>query len=162
MARAKLPERLGALKVAGKDKLLKDPAQITGRLRVIDTRPDLVSKLLPAEVLAALRQDTTNTSGPTADELKKFSPAAWLSSDAFKREALRPKTPLNLEQAREVTAEFVRHYNEVRLHSAIGYITPQNKLDGREKEIWAQRDAKLEAARHQRRLKRVEQIAVAA
>jgi hypothetical protein len=46
------------------------------------------------------------------------------------------------------------HYNTRRLHSAIGYITPADKLAGREKEIFAARDRKLETARQQRQLKR--------
>jgi len=40
------------------------------------------------------------------------------------------------------------------LHSAIGYITPADKLAGREPEIFAARDRKLEAARQQRQAKR--------
>jgi len=42
----------------------------------------------------------------------------------FSRQALRPKTPLSLEQARAVVAEFVEHYNTMHWHSAIGYLTP--------------------------------------
>ena len=42
----------------------------------------------------------------------------------------------------------------MRLHSAIGYVTPQAKLEGRDKEILAERDRKLEAAREQRKQKR--------
>jgi hypothetical protein len=41
-----------------------------------------------------------------------------------------------------------------RLHSAIGYVTPADKLAGREQEIFAARDRKLEAARQQRQSKR--------
>jgi len=44
--------------------------------------------------------------------------------------------------------------NEVRLHSAIGYVTPHTKLAGREEEVFTARDQKLEAAREQRRLRR--------
>jgi hypothetical protein len=40
--------------------------------------------------------------------------------------------------------------NEVRLHSAIGYITPADKLAGQAEEIFAARDRKLEAARRLR------------
>ena len=47
-------------------------------------------------------------------------------------------------------ADYVLHYNTVRLHSAIGYVTPQAKLEGRDKEILAERDRKLEAARERR------------
>jgi putative transposase len=48
----------------------------------------------------------------------------------------------------------VNHYNTVRLHSAIGYIAPLDKLEGRETQIFAERDRKLEAARKQRQLRR--------
>jgi putative transposase len=48
----------------------------------------------------------------------------------------------------------VNHYNTVRLHSAIGYIAPLDKLEGRETQIFAQRDRKLEKARKQRQLRR--------
>ena len=75
----------------------------------------------------------------------------------LKEQALRPKTPLSLEQARQVVAEFVEHYNTVRLHSAIGYVTPQAKLEGRAEQIWKDRDTKLEAARERRREKRAAQ-----
>jgi hypothetical protein len=42
------------------------------------------------------------------------------------------------------------HYNTVRLHSAIGFVTPADMLAGRQKEIHAARDRKLEEARRQR------------
>ena len=45
---------------------------------------------------------------------------------------------------------YVHHYNESRLHSAIGYVTPRDKLEGREKKIFQQRDKKLEVARERR------------
>jgi putative transposase len=38
----------------------------------------------------------------------------------LKEQAIRPKTPLSLEDARRVVGEFVDHYNTVRLHSALG------------------------------------------
>jgi len=61
---------------------------------------------------------------------------------------------LTLEDARRIVGKFVEHYNTVRLHSAIGYLTPQDKLQGRDKEILAARDRKLEAARERRKQKR--------
>jgi len=48
----------------------------------------------------------------------------------------------------------VDHYNTVRLHSAIGYVTPQDMLAGRQAEIHVARDHKLEEARRQRQLRR--------
>jgi transposase InsO family protein len=72
----------------------------------------------------------------------------------LKSDAIRVKAIANEVEARRVIGEFVDHYNAVRLHSAIGYIAPNDYLAGREKEIWASRDAKLEAARERRRLQR--------
>ncbi len=46
--------------------------------------------------------------------------------------------------------QYVQVYNEQRLHSAIGYITPKDMLEGRQKQIHAERDRKLEQARKQR------------
>jgi transposase InsO family protein len=72
----------------------------------------------------------------------------------LKEQAIRPKTPLSLEDARRVVGEFVEHYNTVRLHSALGYVTPKDRLEDRHKEIYAARDRKLEAAREVRRQRR--------
>ncbi|MEO1369240.1 MAG: integrase core domain-containing protein, partial [Acidobacteriota bacterium] len=72
----------------------------------------------------------------------------------IKADAIRRFEPSDPEQARQVVGRFVDHYNNVRLHSAIGYITPVDMLAGREREIWQARDQKLEAAREQRRLRR--------
>lgn len=69
---------------------------------------------------------------------------------SVKSECIRPGVPLSLEDARRLVADFVRRYNEVRLHSAIGYVTPADKLAGRERAIFAERDRKLEAARERR------------
>jgi len=58
---------------------------------------------------------------------------------------------LSREDARRLLAEFVEHYNTGRLHSAIGYVTPADKLASREKEIWAERKRKLAEAEARRR-----------
>ena len=72
----------------------------------------------------------------------------------LKEQAIRPKTPLCLQDAKRVVADFIDHYNHVRLHSATGYITPADRLAGRHTQIFAARDKKLESAREQRRIKR--------
>ena len=69
----------------------------------------------------------------------------------LKGECIRVKTPLSLEDARRLVAEFVTHYNTVRLHSAIGYVTPADKLAGRAEAIWAARQEKLATANARRR-----------
>lgn len=68
----------------------------------------------------------------------------------IKSECLRPGTPLSIEDARRITEGFVTRYNEQRLHSAIGYVTPLDKLLGREQAIFDERDRKLAEAREQR------------
>ena len=45
---------------------------------------------------------------------------------------------------------YVDHYNHVRLHSAIGYLAPADKLNGLADVIFAERDRKLEEARSRR------------
>jgi len=72
----------------------------------------------------------------------------------IKSECIRPKTPLSLDDARRLVAEYVEYYNNIRLHSAIGYITPADKLAGRDKEIFEKRDRKLAEARAARALRR--------
>lgn len=73
---------------------------------------------------------------------------------SLKNDCIRPGTPLDIEQARRITTRYVNHYNTERLHSAIGFITPQDKLHGKEKAIFAARDQKLAAARLQRKINR--------
>jgi hypothetical protein len=68
----------------------------------------------------------------------------------IKSECIRPGTPLSLDDARRLVTNYVAEYNEVRLHSALGYVTPIDKLHGREKAIFAERDQKLQAARERR------------
>jgi len=68
----------------------------------------------------------------------------------LKQEDFRHKAPQNIEDARRVVGDFVTHYNEVRLHSSLGYITPYDKLAGKAQDIYDNRDSKLEAARSKR------------
>jgi transposase InsO family protein len=70
---------------------------------------------------------------------------------SLKSECIRPGTPLSLEDARRLVAKYVSRYNDSRLPSAIGYVTPADKLAGRDSAILAERDRKLEAARERRR-----------
>ncbi len=73
----------------------------------------------------------------------------------FKSDALRPAQPNTLEEARRVGERFIKHYNRVRLHSAIGYVAPSDFMAGKAPAIWAERDRRLEAAREHRRRRRI-------
>lgn len=68
----------------------------------------------------------------------------------LKQDCLRPHVPLSLDDARRLVENFVAYYNHVRLHSAIGYVTPADKLAAREVAIFAERDRKLATARERR------------
>ncbi|QDV25819.1 integrase core domain-containing protein [Aureliella helgolandensis] len=65
----------------------------------------------------------------------------------IKSQCIRPLSPLNLEEAKRGVAKFVEDYNTVRLHSAVGYVTPQAMLEGRQQAILEERDRKVEEAR---------------
>jgi len=69
---------------------------------------------------------------------------------SLKRECIRPACPESLDEARRQVARYVEHYNHMRLHSAIGYLTPADKLNGLAEVIFAERDRKLEEARGRR------------
>ena len=68
----------------------------------------------------------------------------------LKGDCIRINVPLSLDDARRIVSDYTTHYNTIRLHSAIGYVTPQDKRDGKDKEIHTQRDRKLAAARERR------------
>ena len=72
----------------------------------------------------------------------------------IKTECIRRGVPLSLDDARRIVKKYIEHYNTVRLHSAIGYVTPADKLNGRDREIFKERDRKLEEARELRKQKR--------
>ena len=73
---------------------------------------------------------------------------------SVKLECIRPSCPESIEEARAKVATFVEHYNHCRLHASIGYVTPADKLNGLDVEIFAERDRKLEEARRRRCSKR--------
>ncbi|MFO0904514.1 MAG: integrase core domain-containing protein [Pirellulales bacterium] len=75
----------------------------------------------------------------------------------LKSDCIRTLVPASLDDARRLVTDFVHQYNRVRLHSAIGYVTPHDKLLGRDKQIHEARDRKLAEARERRRCQRQSQ-----
>jgi putative transposase len=73
---------------------------------------------------------------------------------SLKSDCIRPGTPLSLDDARRLVERYVTHYNTVRLHSAIGYVTPEARLQGRHLQIFAERDRRLQLARERRKAAR--------
>lgn len=73
------------------------------------------------------------------------------SESLFRTMKYRPEYPSapfeSLEQARAWVALFVRWYNTEHLHSAINFVTPADRHEGRENAIFARRQTVYEAAR---------------
>jgi len=72
----------------------------------------------------------------------------------LKGDCIRVQVPLSLDEARRIVADYVAHYNQVRLHSAIGYVTPSDRLLGKDSLIHAERDRRLAEARERRKQQR--------
>jgi transposase InsO family protein len=114
-----------------------------------DERPRIISDNGP-QFIAKDFKEYVRLMGMTHVRTSPFYPQSngklerWHQS--LKRECIRPNSPVSLNDARRLVGEYVAAYNEVRLHSAIGYITPQDKLLGRAAAIFADRKAKLAAA----------------
>jgi putative transposase len=122
-----------------------------------DARPRLISDNGP-QFLAKDFKEFIRLCGMTHVKTSPYYPQSNGKIERWHRtlkgDCIRPGTPLSLEDAQRLVAGFVEHYNTVRLHSALGYLTPQDKLEGREQLIFAERDRKLEAARERRKAKR--------
>lgn len=71
---------------------------------------------------------------------------------SLKNECIYPTTPMNLEDAKRVVAKYIDDYNNTRLHSAIGYVSPIDMIEGRQEVIHLARDKKLAKARTAREL----------
>ena len=122
-----------------------------------DARPRIISDNGP-QFIAKDFKEFIRLSGMTHVRTSPYYPQSNGKLERYhktiKGECIRSKTPLSLDDARRLVAEYVEHYNTVRLHSAIAYIAPVDKLNGRENNIFKIRDRKLEDAREQRKLKR--------
>jgi putative transposase len=120
-------------------------------------RPRVISDNGP-QFIARDFKEFIRLSGMTHVRTSPFYPQSngkierWHQS--LKAECLRPGAPLSLEDARRLVNRYVEHYNTIRLHSALGYVTPQAMLEGRQQEIWNERDRKLEVARLERQCRR--------
>lgn len=127
------------------------------RERYPDARPRIISDNGP-QFIAKDFKEFIRLCGMTHVRTSPYYPQSngkierWHRS--LKAECIRPGVPLSLEDARRLVEGYVRHYNEVRLHSAIGYVTPAARMAGLDRAIFAERDRKLEAAREKRRIVR--------
>ena len=128
-----------------------------GKEKYLEAKPRIISDNGP-QFIARDFKEFIRISGMTHVRTSPYYPQSngkierWHKS--LKSECIRPGTPLSLEDARRLVQGYVERYNNVRLNSATGYITPKDVLAGRQQEIHAERDRKLEAARQQRQIHR--------
>jgi transposase InsO family protein len=119
-----------------------------------DARPRIISDNGPQFISRDFRE-FIRISGMTHVKTSPYYPQSNGKLERYhktiKSTCIRVRTPLSLEDAIGIVSEFVGHYNSRRLHSAIGYITPKDKLEGRAEAILAAREIKLAAAREARR-----------
>ena len=122
-----------------------------------DAKPRIISDNGP-QFIAKDFKEFIRISGMTHVRTSPYYPQSngklerWHKS--LKSECIRLGVPLTPEDARRLIERYVVHYNTVRLHSAIGFVTPADMLAGRQNEIHGARDRKLEQAREQRQLRR--------
>jgi putative transposase len=122
-----------------------------------EARPRIISDNGP-QFIAKDFKEFIRISGMTHVRTSPYYPQSngkierWHGS--LKRECIRPKTPLSLDDAKRLVTDYVNHYNNERLNSAIGFVAPRDRLEGRHQTIFSERDRKLEAAREARRLRR--------
>lgn len=122
-----------------------------------EARPRIISDNGP-QFIAKDFKEFIRISGMTHVRTSPYYPQSngkierWHKS--LKGECIRSGTRLSLEDARHLVEGYVDHYNDVRLNSAVGCITPKDLMAGRQQEIHGERDRKLEAARKQRQIRR--------
>ena len=122
-----------------------------------DAKPRIISDYGP-QFIAKDFKEFIRIAGMTHVKTSPYYPQSNRKIERWhknlKGDCIRINVPLSLDDARRVVADYTVHYNEVRLHSAIGYVTPKDKLEGRAKQIQDERDRKLDEARERRRLAR--------
>ncbi len=69
----------------------------------------------------------------------------------LKSEKIRQSSFVDISDARAQIEEYVKYYNEERLHSGIYYLTPKEVMEGKMKKRLAERQEKLDNARRKRR-----------
>jgi putative transposase len=67
-----------------------------------------------------------------------------------KTEATRKQSYIDLQDLEKQINEYILSYNQSRLHSSLGYITPLAMLQGRQQIIFSERKEKLRMARENR------------
>jgi len=118
-----------------------------------EARPRVISDNGP-QFIAKDFKEFIRISGMTHVRTSPYYPQSngkierWNKS--IKSESIRPGVPLSLEDAIRLISQYISYYNEKRLHSSLGYVTPKDWMDGRQEAIRQNRDRMIEEARRKR------------
>jgi hypothetical protein len=127
---------------------------LKARERFPEARPRIISDNGP-QFIAKDFKEFIRILGMTHVRTSPYYPQSNGKIERFhktiKGECIRVLVPLSLDDAQRIVADYVTHYNEARLHSAIGYVTPKDMLLGNDEAIHAARDRKLAEARERRK-----------
>ena len=125
-----------------------------------EARPRIISDNGPQFIARDLKQ-FLRLAGMTHVRTSPFYPQSNGKLERFhqslKRECIRPRSPVDDQDARLVVGQYAGDYNDQRLHSAIGYIAPRDKLEGRAPAIFEQRRRKIQQARERRKARLISQ-----
>ena len=129
--------------------------------RARETFPDVTPRIISdngPQFIAKDFKEFIRICGMTHVKTSPYYPQSNGKIERFHRtikgDCIRTQTPLTLEEAKRIVTGYVAYYNQARLHSAIGYVAPKDRLEGRDRAIFAERDRKLEAARERRKARR--------
>ncbi len=93
-----------------------------------------------------LRHVTTSPYYPQSNgKLERFH-------KTIKTECIRPNCPISYDDAIRLIGEYIEEYNNIRLHSAIGYIAPMDMMNNRQSEIKRMRMLKVDQRRKERKM----------
>jgi transposase InsO family protein len=127
---------------------------LKAREKFPDARPRIISDNGP-QFIAKDFKEFIRIMGMTHVRTSPYHPQSNGKIERFhktiKGECIRVLVPLSLDDAQRIVTDYVTHYNDARLHSAIGYVTPKDKLLGNDEAIFAERDRKLAEARERRK-----------
>jgi putative transposase len=132
------------------------------RTKYPDASPILITDNGPVFIAKELKI-YLNEMGITHRKTRFFYPQSNGKIERFyrtcKNELIRRQSFLSLDDLKQQLCQYIDRYNEHRLHSAIGYITPKDMLLGRKEEIFKERQGKLELARMERKKQRLNRAA---
>lgn len=127
------------------------------RERFPEARPRIISDNGP-QFVAKDFKEFIRLAGMTHVRTSPYYPQSNGKIERFnqtiKVEGIRLADIRDYPHACKVIDAYVEYYNNTRLNSAIGYVAPAHKLAGMEKQIFTERDRKLEQARAQRAMAR--------